>query len=75
MSQAAIDRIKELNRAYRMITGGDAYLYASDSGISFNTAARPFKNAGAALAHMTEVLEKAQKGWTHDEIMYGIKRA
>lgn len=74
MSQAALDKIRELNHAYHMITGGNAYLYASASGITFNTASRPFTNTGAALAHMTEVLEKARNGWTHDEIMYGKSR-
>jgi len=71
MSQAALDQIKELNHAYHLMTGENAYLYASDSGISFNTASRPITNAGDALIHMTEVLEKARSGWTHDEIMYG----
>lgn len=71
MSQAAMEQIKELNHAYHLITGGNAYLYASQSGITFNTAPRPFTNAGDALAHMQEVLTRAQNGETHDEIMYG----
>jgi hypothetical protein len=75
MSQAALDTIKELNRAYRALTGTDAYLYTSQPDRSmvytFATAARPFTNSGAALAHMQDALNKAQAGWTHDEITYG----
>lgn len=71
MSQAALDQIKALNHAYHMITGENAYLYTSDSGVSFVTAVRPFTNTGDALTHMQDVLSKAQAGWTHHEIMYG----
>lgn len=75
MSQAALDRIKELNRAYKTITGNDAYLYTSQPErvtlYTFATATRPFSSAGEALGHMMETLSKAQSGWTHDEIIYG----
>lgn len=75
MSRAALHQIQELNHAYHMITGENAYLYVSESGYSFNTSARTITNAGDALAHMQTVLKQAENGWTHDEIMYGKKRA
>lgn len=76
MSQAALDKIKELNHAYHTLTGRDAYEYASVTTPSttryvFATSNRVFTNTGDALTHMTEVLEKARSGWTHDEILYG----
>jgi len=78
MSQAALDKIKELNSAYRAIMGEDAYLYTSSPTTGtryvFVTNARPFHNVGDALAHMQSVLEKARAGWTHEEIMYGKQR-
>lgn len=75
MSRAALHQIQELNHAYHMITGENAYLYASESGYSFNTSTLTIKNAGDALAHMQTVLKQAENGWTHEEIMYGKKRA
>jgi hypothetical protein len=74
MSQAALDKIQELNHAYHMITGENAYLYASESGYSFNTSLSTIKSAGDALAHMQNVLRQAENGWTHHEIMYGKTR-
>lgn len=74
MSQVTLDRIQELNHTYHLITGENAYLYASDSGVSFNTAVRPFTNTGDALVHMMDVLEKARSGMTHDEIVNGTVR-
>jgi hypothetical protein len=78
MSQAALARIKELNSEYRALTGRDAYLYASQpastTAYTFVTHARPFTNAGDALAHMQDVIEKARSGWTHEEIVYGKSR-
>lgn len=78
MSQAALDQIKELNHAYYLITGEDAYQYTTQPGLTtkfvFNTSTRTFTNAGDALTHMTEVLDKARDGWTHNEIMYGKQR-
>ena len=76
MSQAALDKIKELNRSYHTLTGRDAYEYASSPNPTttryvFATSSRVFTSTGDALTHMTEVLEKAQSGWTHDEIVYG----
>jgi hypothetical protein len=80
MSQAASDKIKELNIEFRVITGQDAYLYAYNPGDGrgwryvFVTSATSIKGSGAALAHMTEVLEKARSGWTVEEIIYGKER-
>jgi hypothetical protein len=78
MSQAALDKIHELNGEYRALTGSDAYLYASQPAsttvYTFVTNARPFTNAGDALAHMQDVVEKARSGWTHKEIVYGKER-
>lgn len=78
MSEAALDKIKDLNTAYRAITGDDAYLYTSQPAsvalFTFATAARPFNNSGEALAHMVNVLDKARSGWTHNEIIYGKPR-
>lgn len=75
MSQAAEDRIRELNAQFKSITGEDAFLYASKPDTrtlyTFVTNARPFSNVGDALAHMQTVLEKAQNGWSVDEILYG----
>lgn len=80
MSQAALDKIHELNREFRALTGQEAYLYASSPGdargtrYTFVTSARPIIGSGNALAHMQDVIEKARQGWTAQEIIYGRER-
>jgi hypothetical protein len=78
MSDAALQRIKDLNVEYSALTGSDAYLYASQPATvtlyTFVTAPRPFANSGDALAHMQDVIGKARAGWTHEEIIYGRNR-
>ena len=76
MSLTALDQIKALNHGYHLITGENAYLYASGptptrTRYVFTTSSKVFTNTGDALTHMTEALEKARSGWTHDEIVYG----
>jgi hypothetical protein len=68
MSQAALDKIHELNREYKGITGTEAYLYATNPGDGrgtryvFSTSARPIIGSGEALAHMMDVITKVRSG-------------
>jgi hypothetical protein len=74
-------KLVDLNREYKAITGEDAYLYASNPGDSkgtryvFATSASSIIGEGAAIRHMGKMLEYAQIGMSHSEILYGKQRS
>lgn len=77
--QEVTDKIKTMNAEYRELTGNDAYLYAYSpeeraNRYVFATSQYHFRKVRAVL-HMETVLDLARRGRTHEEIMYGTKRA